>query len=80
MIDRIIKFFKPKYRYYKDWRDCSLYRKKKRVVKYIWIISLLLLLLLFTNQPHFIGITMFWGLLTTIVVFMFLDETHYPDD
>ena len=79
IFDCVIGFFKPKYRYYKDRRDTKLYKKKKEIVKSVWIVSGFIMLL-FASHPQFIGIILIISMCTTIVAFMILDETYYPRD
>ena len=79
IIDSIIGFFKSTYHYSDDRRNSELYKKKREIVKFVWIVSGLIMLL-FLNSPHFLGIITVLAMFTTFIAFMILDETYYPRD
>ena len=78
-IDSISAFFRPKYRYYKDHRDTELYKKKKELVKGVWIVAGLVMAIL-AQLPHYLPLVIIIALFTTILAFVILDETYYPDE
>lgn len=83
MISKIVaycvEFFKPKYHSYKDHRDTATYRKKKRIVKKVWIAAGLIMLM-FIGCDYFVGIVMTISLLTTFISFFILDEMGTDND
>ena len=73
VFDTIVNFFKPQYRYYKDHRDTPKYKKKKSIVKNVWIISGIVMISL-SSHPKFIFFVFFISIFTTFIAFFILEE------
>lgn len=86
-LDLVISFFdvitkfvlhKPKnYVHSRDRRNSSIYRKKLKIVKNVWTISLILIAIMIQlPDPVFAALIVLIGFTTTIVGFAILDETE----
>lgn len=64
--------FKPKYKYYKDFRLTKDYKQRKRLVKNGWIIGGSILAILAQN-PLLIGLVLALSIAFTFLSFTFLD-------
>ncbi len=61
----------------RDRRKTPTYRKKQKIVKKVWAVSLILIaIMLQWPEPFWVAMIAILGFLTTIVSFVILDETE----